>query len=343
MDAPSFDVTNFLKHHGVKGMKWGVRRDRGHEGQQASNRKIRKLDKKYENSYRGYSGWVKLQNSFAHHMNPLIEEHNNRPEYKDKNLYENKALYNKYWKEVDGLVDKATKAMTAEIGTNASGTRQLRVHRTGFGTDADWTTTMVDVSAQHSDGLQHDLPNNLSYTCTPVVNNLGQLVSFKCTLNSAMAQSDEVSEFLEHFGIKGMHWGVRRSAEELSRRGVNAGSVTSAAIKLKKDPTKTTIKSKTKAAGGLHKVSDKELNTMLKRMDMEKRYRDMMAEDAKRRQAGLKAAGHILAEVGKVLLPIVATAAASQGVKNYASTGSVFRSARAGARVIEGTARAIGS
>src|SRR5580765_5794043 len=41
------DIENLLEHHGTKGMKWGVRRDKGHEGESASPKKITKLDKKF--------------------------------------------------------------------------------------------------------------------------------------------------------------------------------------------------------------------------------------------------------------------------------------------------------
>ena len=157
------------------------------------------------------------------------------------------------------------------------------------------------------------------------------------------APGGSLTALLEHHGVKGMHWGVRRTASELRRRGVTPEAVSSAARKLSKDPTKAAIRARAKEVGGLHKVADDELKVMLDRMNMEKRYRDMMSEDAKRRQEGLKTVGKILGEFGKVILPVVATAAAGAAARNYATTGSVFRSARTGARVIEGTARALGS
>lgn len=156
--------------------------------------------------------------------------------------------------------------------------------------------------------------------------------------DSVAAYSESGAEFLAHYGIKGMKWGVHRQGAE--RIAVDAGA---AAANLKRNPTKATFRANTKAAGGLHKVNDKDLRAMLDRMDMEKRFSKMMQEDADRRREGLKAVARILGESGKILLPIVATVVANQGVKNYAATGSVFRSARAGARVIEGSARALGS
>lgn len=155
--------------------------------------------------------------------------------------------------------------------------------------------------------------------------------------NNALEYSDAGARFLSHFGVKGMKWGVHRQG---ALRIASSAEV--AATKLKKNPTKSTFRVHTREAGGLHKVDDKTLESMLKRMDMEKRFTKMMQEDADRRREGLKAVAHILGESGKIILPIVAGVAANVAAKNYANTGSVFRGASSSAKVIEGTARAIG-
>jgi hypothetical protein len=34
----SQQTVEFLEHHGVRGMKWGIRKDRGHHGERATDK-----------------------------------------------------------------------------------------------------------------------------------------------------------------------------------------------------------------------------------------------------------------------------------------------------------------
>lgn len=63
--------------------------------------------------------------------------------------------------------------------------------------------------------------------------------------------------FLEHYGIKGMHWGVRKTSS---------------------GPQQTTNTKRKKMSD----MSDTELRNVLNRLDMEKRYRTLLAEESKR-------------------------------------------------------------
>ena len=120
---------------------------------------------------------------------------------------------------------------------------------------------------------------------------------------------------LEHYGVKGMHWGVRNAASR-------AGSVAKdarAASQVIPHKTNTVFNQRVKDAGGLHQVRDKELQAMLNRLNMEKQFRQFMKEDANRRAAGAKALGKILLDVGKFALPIVLAAMAGHTV----SSGSI--------------------
>lgn len=144
----------------------------------------------------------------------------------------------------------------------------------------------------------------------------------------------EASSFLdedtiEHYGIKGMKWGVHK-------KGVGeTAKLVGTAQKLRKDPTKAAAQSKAKEAGGLHKLNDKELQAVLNRMEMERKYKNFMAEDAKRRSEGAKAVGKILLEVGKVALPLAVGFAANRAYNN-----STFRTSSIVSRtMIDGVAK----
>lgn len=130
-----------------------------------------------------------------------------------------------------------------------------------------------------------------------------------------MAMGDAaVIDFLSHYGIKGMKWGVRK--EDLS----GIANLAAEAQKFQKDPTKTRAKNTAKTAGGLHNVSDKELKDLLNRMDMERRYKSLMEEDSRRRKQGAAAIGKILGEAGKVALPIALSFAGARYAQSRSAT-----------------------
>ena len=75
-----------------------------------------------------------------------------------------------------------------------------------------------------------------------------------------MPVNDQTNDdFLEHYGIKGMRWGVRR-------KNPSGGSSSPA-------KTRTTYK---KAPSALN---DQELNRRIKRMELEKKYNDLNSKD----------------------------------------------------------------
>ena len=119
-----------------------------------------------------------------------------------------------------------------------------------------------------------------------------------------------VDDFLAHFGVKGMRWGVRK--DRSAGGGGNAGSgskkksggSTSAA----KPATKTASKAKTvtatpeikksKHSQAAKAMSDEELKSLLSRMQMEKQYAQLMSE---REQASQTAFTKFATNNGKAL------------------------------------------
>lgn len=100
--------------------------------------------------------------------------------------------------------------------------------------------------------------------------------------NGAVGTLDEV---LEHHGIKGMRWGVRR--------GVGTPSAHPSS-----DDAHTTDASKAKVkSGGTHALSTKELQELVTRMNLEKQYK-LLAPPSKGKQAG-KFIADTLLTIGK--------------------------------------------
>jgi hypothetical protein len=67
----------------------------------------------------------------------------------------------------------------------------------------------------------------------------------------------EVSS-LSHFGVKGMHWGVRRTASSSSVSDDHARA--------------SEVRSKIKANDGIKSISNRELEDLIRRIQLEKQY-----------------------------------------------------------------------
>ena len=96
----------------------------------------------------------------------------------------------------------------------------------------------------------------------------------------------KVDDVLEHFGIKGMKWGVRKAARrspgsEDAQRAVEA-------------------KKKIKAGGGTKALSNKELQDLVTRMNLEQQYSNLTGNKQSKIKIGQKAAKEILG-IGKTV------------------------------------------
>lgn len=106
-------------------------------------------------------------------------------------------------------------------------------------------------------------------------------------------------DFLAHFGIKGMKWGIRRTPEQL---GYKTSSPSNKKIK---------------------KMSDDELRKAVNRLQMEKQYRDLKSEEIKR---GRTKSQKIMQDISdtnykavKTALGTVATAYATYKIGEWAN------------------------
>lgn len=105
--------------------------------------------------------------------------------------------------------------------------------------------------------------------------------------------ADEIEDFLAHYGVKGMRWGVKR------------GVVKSGKERTKKEDK---VRAKRKDAKRRRQVlSDKDLDGLVKRLEQEKKLKSLLDEDLSPGRtvtkkllanAGTKVAGTVLAGAG---------------------------------------------
>lgn len=105
-----------------------------------------------------------------------------------------------------------------------------------------------------------------------------------------------VSEFLEHYGKKGMRWGTRKG------RGAS------------KSTDRTVFNKSPK------KLTSAELDSRIKRMEMEKRYNELNKRDVSK---GKQLATEVLSNSGRTVATTVLTGAAILGVRALAKKKGV--------------------
>lgn len=220
---------NVLEHFGVRGMKWGQRKVRGAEGRTqklerqaerrptrgnvrtaqkaraVANRKTRKQDKKFERKAQSLQTTIKLHNRAAELSNKVdVPRINNKPQYKNKDFSRDTPLRQKYYKEHQTAflnnLDKAAK----EMGTNASGTKRYGIVEG----DGSWSVVLKDV--------KHANDDNVEFTVKIRYDSMGHITFIE--FPEVIAQTSALdSDFLEHFGVRGMRWGTRKANNQANR------------------------------------------------------------------------------------------------------------------------------
>lgn len=187
-------LEEFLAHHGVKGMKWGVRHDPGHAGEKATNRKIARLDKKFEKktqdgTLRNDLLTIKIHNKAADdYNNHALKAINNDPRYKNKDFLQPSKLRTQYYAEHQRAFGRALDNAAKSLGTNASGTKRYAV---GMADNGTWSITLTDV--KHSDSPD-------SFTVKPTFDAKGYIISVSMPKGSMKQGESIVEAFLAHSG-----------------------------------------------------------------------------------------------------------------------------------------------
>ena len=153
-----------------------------------------------------------------------------------------------------------------------------------------------------------------------------------------------MSDALSHYGIKGMKWGVRRSDAQLSRGPSSGGErPTGPALKISDDVKSAVVAQRKIALGGTQTLSNKELQGLLMRMNLERQYRTMTAVPPSKSpmDKGLGAVNKALAVGGTIenvrkFLDTPTGKAVKTGIGTAISAGAAFATGGTSAAVAAG-------
>lgn len=299
------DKIKDLLQYGVKGMKWGVRKADASAAyretssavkKELNTKKLDKADKKWEKDANNLRTYFKVYNAAAQRMNDTeIARINDKPEYKNADFREDSPLRQKYYQEyADTFSRELNRQSDALLGTNARGTKRLQWHQS---VDRAFpTATIEDVAARHADETNVEVLVKFDER--------GHILSFKIAepiMHDGEALAEEV---LEHYGVKGMKWGVRRDRDDspqsvsvTQKKPGTKATATGGKNQPLSDDAKRTAEQKQRAkASTTDALSNQELKQLVERMQLEANYARLAAPQ---KSAGQKFVEGLLLGFGK--------------------------------------------
>jgi hypothetical protein len=235
-------VDEFIEHYGAKGMRWGVRRARN---------KVVKADRKWEKKAMSKGAAIQMYNMAAGNANKDLPKINAK--WKNTDITKDPKAWDKYHNEVVSNFNSHLRQAANNYGVNPSGTKML-----GFDKDTG-ELKIVSKETEHADEAE-----------VKVVVDRDDYGHIRKILL--------VDDTIEHYGVKGMHWGVRKARNERVRKeAFDSKKVTELRKRGKKN------------------LSNKQLKEVNDRLNMEQNFSRMNPSAIKK---GTEAAAGILATLG---------------------------------------------
>lgn len=214
-----------IKHYGVKGMQWGVRR---------AEKKADKEDKKFTEAASSAAVYIKIHNRAAELTNAHdIDRINNSDKWKDadfsKEDWDNPSgKYDSYIKEhQQAFVSRAEQA-AKEMSPSKTGRLKYEVVSDSDGNWGVVATPVKDRVAHAAEGELEEHSFLVEVIRDPETKRVKSLVVAEVSM--AQCAFDE-EFFIEHYGVKGMRWGVRKAGDA----GKSVGRGAAAAYRFGKD------------------------------------------------------------------------------------------------------------
>lgn len=244
------DVEEFLSHFGVKGMRWGIRKDDGPSGNPAA---LKSTGRRVANGILGDKTFWRNTAIIAGATGAGVAASLALPSVIPAATLVTIAQYGG---GALGLSGYATTASLAAFGSQIV---------TTLGLGATALVGGASLSASYLANIGRAFLGNQKEGMARVNKILDKEAKHSDLSNVTLSEAEE---HLAHYGIKGMRWGIRRSDAELAR----ARGESEDAYRARK--TANTI-AKTKT---LSSVEDADLNHLVNRINLEKRYSEVTAQ-----------------------------------------------------------------
>lgn len=307
---------NTLYHYGIQGMKWGVRK--GRTGKIGAKSTLSRRDRKEQNFVDDPSKvYGKVYRKAAPQIRKGTRIINSKPEYKNKDFTKPSELRTKYYNEYSSMVSKSLNAAatskahpftTKRVGMSPKKTLQMKFTfdvekelRASYdiGKSDTKKTYKKEYSKSKSESSEGSLINVVKSKFKHSDTEPDDLfeVDLEVDLDDngyvkeilEHTDFDSVDDFLMHYGIKGMRWGVRRgrnvSKKSSKKQSGDASDDHKTARSLKKKGTRS--------------LSNSELKKVNERLQLERQFN---ALNPKQKSVGKRLASSL----GKMTLNAVA-------------------------------------
>jgi ribosomal protein S18 acetylase RimI-like enzyme/2'-5' RNA ligase len=296
LDTYIGEVEPTVEHFGVKGMKWGVRKDR------PDTEPLKSLGPDSVSRKTKSGETITLQKVQASKFQEFLGRHSKgfREEYSKQaslNILDSSGK-----KVGDAMVQKRSKdeLYLEWLGINKSERGKgyaSAVMKAGrdFGKQEGFKKMVLEVPGNSPDARH--IYENLGFKYIGEANGgakdpiWGGLSQMEYDFGSAKHSEDSVSAFLAHYGIKGMKWGVRRVASE---SGSSPKPTASSDAKLA-SAAQTKINS-----GGIKSASNHEIQLLVNRMNLERQYSQLQTQQKSSLEKGNQLTQKIL-KTGKTV------------------------------------------
>jgi hypothetical protein len=240
----------FIRHHGVKGQKWGVRKKRGPVGRAAVS------TLKVADNVLFVTGTQSqtVHNGIQRRAHKAFKQ-NELPALKKKHGKAAKLIKNPLSAEAAAYRKDAKAAYVKQLEIAANNTRNFQGNlQYTMKKEGGKPNTRKYYWALHVKQVKHAATDtgDFDFRVHPVFDADGFIVDIEDTASMAQDAVDKGEEFISHFGVKGMKWGVHRSSRGRRPQPAHV-PVTAESVVRRGRLTKTSVKT---SGGEKHAATD---------------------------------------------------------------------------------------